>query len=215
MNPDPKLTSEEVEEVAPEDVDPQAPTAAEEALIDQEPVVDAEAETPQPYDDTLAFYEAESAPASPEIVAKAAKADEYLALAQRTQADFENYRKRSTRDAQVAQVRGVIKLAKELLPAIDDLDRALAAAETVADGTDNPLVAGIKLVHKDVLAALARVGIEPFLPLGERFDPQIHEAMAQQPVDGAEPGTIVEVYQSGYALGDSVIRPARVVVAGG
>jgi molecular chaperone GrpE len=215
MNPDPKLTTEDVEEVGPEaaDVQPQAPAAdAEEPIVDGEPVI--EAGTPGPYDETLAFYEAESAPASAELVMKAAKADEYLALAQRTQADFENYRKRATRDAQAAQLRGVIKLAKELLPAVDDLDRALAAAVAAGEGADDTLVSGIKLVHNDVIAALARVGIEQYSPLGERFDPQIHEAMAQQPVDGAEPGTIVEVYQRGYALGDSVIRPARVVVAG-
>jgi molecular chaperone GrpE len=108
----------------------------------------------------------------------------------------------------------VIKLAKELLPAVDDLDRALAAAEAAGDGADEALVSGIKLVHADVIAALARVGIEQYSPEGERFDPQFHEAVAQQPIEGAEPGTVVEVYQRGYVLGESVIRPARVVVAG-
>lgn len=148
------------------------------------------------------------------VAAKAAKADEYLALAQRTQADFENYRKRTLREAASAQERGVIKLAKELLPAVDDLDRALTAAINAGDGADDTLVSGIKLVHADVIAALSRVGIEQYSPQGEPFDPQHHEAMAQQPVEGAEPGTIVEVYQRGYRLGDTVIRPARVVVAG-
>lgn len=155
------------------------------------------------------------------LTARAEKADEYLALAQRSKADFENYRKRAARDAAAAQERGVIKLARELLPAVDNLDRALAAAESAstpeggqADNGAATLVSGIKLVHADVMAALARVGIEPFSPRGEAFDPQHHEAVAQQPVDGAEPGTIVEVYQSGYRLGDSVLRPARVVVAG-
>ena len=74
-------------------------------------------------------------------------------------------------------------------------------------------MSGIKLVHADVIAALARAGIEPFSPEGEQFDPQCHEAVAQQPVEGAEPGTVVEVYQRGYRLGDVVLRPARVVVA--
>jgi molecular chaperone GrpE len=155
-----------------------------------------------------------------ELAAKAEKADKYLELAQRTKADFENYRKRATREAAAAQERGVVKLARELLPAVDNLDRALEAAQAASsDGANqagngaSPLVSGIKLVHADVIAALARVGIEPFSPQGERFDPQHHEAVAQQPVDGAEPGTIVEVYQRGYRLGDSVLRPARVVVA--
>jgi molecular chaperone GrpE len=159
-----------------------------------------------------------------ELTAKAEKADEYLELAQRTRADFDNYRKRAAREAAAAQERGIAKLAKELLPAVDNLDRALVAAESAAatDGTaagtgqDNgtaTLVSGIKLVHDDVLAALGRAGIEGYSPKGERFDPQLHEAIAQQPVEGAESGTVVEVYQRGYRLGDVVIRPARVVVA--
>jgi molecular chaperone GrpE len=156
-----------------------------------------------------------------ELTAKAEKADEYLELAQRTKADFENYRKRAARESAAAQERGVTKLAKELLPAVDNLDRALAAARSVVpdegapigNGNDS-LVSGIKLVHAEVLAALARVGVERFSPEGERFDPERHEAVAQQPIEGAEAGTVVEVYQCGYRLGDSVIRPARVVVAG-
>jgi molecular chaperone GrpE len=154
-----------------------------------------------------------------ELAARAGKADEYLELAKRTKADFENYRKRAAREAAAAQQRGVVKLAHELLPAVDDLDRAVAAVQD-APGTQHDengvetLVSGIKLVHAGVLAALARVGIEPYSPVGERFDPQHHEAVAQQPVDGAEPGTVVEVYQRGYRLHDgSVLRPARVVVA--
>jgi molecular chaperone GrpE len=154
-----------------------------------------------------------------ELAAKAEKADEYLELAQRTKADFENYRKRAMREAAAAQERGIAKLAKELLPAVDNLDRAVEAAGAAsADGASHDngtatLVSGIKLVHDDVLAALARAGIEPFSPQGERFDPQLHEAIAQMPVEGAESGTVVEVYQRGYRLGDVVIRPARVVVA--
>jgi molecular chaperone GrpE len=147
-----------------------------------------------------------------ELEARAQKADEYLELAQRTRADFENYRKRATREAAAAQERGVVKLARELLPAVDNLDRALAAPDAGAD--QRTLVAGVKLVHAELLGALARVGIEPFSPQGEPFDPQCHEAMAQQPADGAAPGTIVEVYQPGYRLGETVLRPARVVVAG-
>jgi len=156
-----------------------------------------------------------------QLAAKAEKADEYLELAQRTRADFENYRKRAAREAAAAQERGITKLAKELLPAVDNLDRALQAAQSAggADGAgqDNgaaaTLVSGIKLVHDDVIAALARAGIERFSPEGERFDPQLHEAVAQIPAEGAESGTVVEVYQRGYRLGEVVIRPARVVVA--
>jgi molecular chaperone GrpE len=156
-----------------------------------------------------------------QLAAKAEKADEYLELAQRTRADFENYRKRAAREAAAAQERGVTKLAKELLPAVDNLDRALQAARSAggADGAGEvngaaaTLVSGIKLVHDDVIAALARAGIERFSPEGERFDPQLHEAVAQIPAEGAASGTVVEVYQRGYRLGEVVIRPARVVVA--
>jgi molecular chaperone GrpE len=147
-----------------------------------------------------------------ELAAKADKADEYLGLAQRTKADFENYRRRAAKEASAAQERGVAKLALELLPAVDNLQRALAAIDG-ADDSDT-LVSGIKLVQADLMAALKRVGIEPYSPQGEQFDPEHHEAVAQQPVEGAEAGTIVEVYQCGYRLGDFVLRPARVVVAG-
>ena len=144
-----------------------------------------------------------------ELATKAEKADEYLALAQRTQADFENYRKRAVREAELAQSRGVARLAKELLPAIDNLDRALKAM-----GEEHSQYAeGIKLVHSDLLSALQRVGVEPFSPAGEPFDPQFHEAVAQQPVDGVGSGTVAEVFQQGFRLGDSVLRPARVLVA--
>jgi molecular chaperone GrpE len=146
----------------------------------------------------------------------AAKRDEYLALAQRTQADFENYRKRVARESALAQERGVSKLAKELLPAIDNLERAIVeiAVATGETGQD-PLLGGVRLVLSELTGALARVGIESFSPGGETFDPTRHEAIAtvpQPPEGGAQSGTVVEVYQPGYRLGESVIRPARVVV---
>jgi molecular chaperone GrpE len=149
-----------------------------------------------------------------ELAAKAAQRDEYLALAQRTQADFENFRKRAARDAQVAQERGTAKVVKELLPALDNLERAIAAAEAEESDDEHHLTKGIRLVQRDLASALERVGIEGFSPKGDRFDPNEHEAMAQQPVAGAESGTVVEVYQQGYRLNGTVIRPARVVVAG-
>src|ERR1700710_2701620 len=143
-----------------------------------------------------------------ELGALAAKRDEYLALAQRTQADFENYRKRMAREVGVAEKRGTARLAKELLPALDSLGRALEHA-----GDDEHLAEGLTLVQKELLGALGRAGIESYSPEGEPFDPNAHEAMAQQPVEGAETGTIVEVYQQGFRHGETVLRPARVVVA--
>ena len=143
-----------------------------------------------------------------ELQAKAAERDEFLALAQRTQADFENFRKRASREQGLAEARGVAKTVRELLPALDNLERALAAT-----GGDDQLAEGIRLVQAELLAGMTRVGVAHFSPLGEPFDPNVHEAMAQQPVDGAESGTVVEVYQQGYSFDGEVIRPAKVVVA--
>jgi molecular chaperone GrpE len=143
-----------------------------------------------------------------ELITVAAERDQYLALAQRTQADFENYRRRVARESALAQERGAIKLARELLPALDNLDRALDAADQ-----DDPLLQGVRLVREELSAALGRVGIESFSPAGEIFDPALHEAVVHQPVEGAASGTVAEVYQPGYRLRDHIIRPARVVVA--
>jgi molecular chaperone GrpE len=163
--------------------------------------------------DSDADLEAEAEAVLAELTAKAEKADEYLGLAQRTKADFENYRRRAMRDAALAQDRGIAKLARELLPAIDNLDRAVTAVETHTGDSHEQLVSGIKLVHAEVISAFARAGVEPFSPEGEPFDPQWHEAVAQQPFEGHAPGTVVEVYQRGYKIGDTVLRPARVLVA--
>jgi molecular chaperone GrpE len=169
------------------------------------------------------FADAEAAPASErqaetvehdldELVAKARERDSYLALAQRTQADFENFRKRAAREKAEAADRGMGKLAKELLPALDHLELALRATEEHEGAED--VVKGFRLVHEELLGALERVGIQGFSPQGEPFDPNEHEAMAQQPAEGTDPGTVIEVYQRGYRLNGQVLRPARVVVAG-
>ncbi len=154
------------------------------------------------------FGDAE-APAASELKLAQEKADDYLELARRTQADFENYRKRMARENAAAVDRGMAKLAKELLPAIDHLELALKAAEGHED-----VVKGFAMVAGELQAALNRVGIQTFSPKGEVFDPNEHEAMAQTPLEGAEPGTVIEVYQSGYRINGAVLRPARVVVAG-
>jgi molecular chaperone GrpE len=143
-----------------------------------------------------------------ELTATARERDEYLALAQRTQADFDNFRKRMSRENAAAADRGAGKLAKELLPALDHLELALKSAEAETD-----VVKGFVMVRDELVAALGRVGIQPFSPQGEPFDPNEHEAMIQQPAEGAESGTVLEVYQQGYRINGAVLRPARVVVA--
>ena len=142
------------------------------------------------------------------LVARSKERDEYLALAQRTQADFENYRKRMARENAAAVDRGVAKVAKELLPALDHLEIALKSAEGHED-----VVKGFAMVADELRTALARAGIEAFSPQGEPFDPNEHEAMAAHASEDAEPGTVIEVYQRGYRLNGQVLRPARVVVA--
>jgi molecular chaperone GrpE len=158
------------------------------------------------------FADAEAPPASERAASSDERADEaqkYLELAQRTQADFENFRKRMARENAVAQDRGVAKVAKELLPALDHLEHALKAT---AEG--HPDVAkGFSLVRDEIIAALGRAGIQPFSPQGEPFDPNEHEAMTTMPSEDAESGTVIEVYQQGYRLNGAVLRPARVVVA--
>jgi molecular chaperone GrpE len=157
------------------------------------------------------FGDAEAPAASEPAAALEAAEDErdkYLALAQRTQADFENYRKRMARETAAAEARGVARLAKELLPALDNLMLAVAAAEA-----HEGLAEGFRLVEAELTAALARAGIQGFSPEGEPFDPNEHEAMSQREVEGAEPGTVVEVFQRGYRVNGTVLRPARVVVA--
>jgi molecular chaperone GrpE len=135
--------------------------------------------------------------------------DQYL----RAMAELDNVRKRARRDVSQAEARGIAKLARELLPALDNFARALDAAEAQPENRDHHLTDGIRLVQNELLAALARVGIEPDSPKGKPFDPHCHEAIAQQPVEGAASGTIVEVYSQGYRYRDDVLRPAKVVVA--
>ncbi len=148
-------------------------------------------------------------PAASELKVARDQAEDYLALAQRTKADFENFRKRMARENAAAIDRGMAKLAKELLPA----HRSPGAR---AQGGRGPR--GRREGLRDGRAASCRPrsrasGIQAFSPSGEVFDPNEHEAMAQLPSDGAESGTVIEVYQSGYRINGAVLRPARVVVA--
>jgi molecular chaperone GrpE len=193
---------------------------AEEAAAAPAPEAGPEADGEAPAAETT-FADAEAPPEGPAETPPAPEADaeapaddegrKYLALAQRTQADFDNFRKRAARDAAAAADRGTARLAKELLPALDHLELALQAAEQ--DAAAQEFAKGFRLVQGELAKALGRVGIESYSPRGERFDPAEHEAMAQHPVEGAESGSVVEVYQPGYRLNGMVLRPARVVVA--
>lgn len=140
--------------------------------------------------------------------------DEYLELARRTQADFENFRKRMAAEVTAAGVRGKGQLAMEVVPALDDLERAIEAAGLDPEGdSEDGLAHGVLLVFRSLREGLKRNGIEAVDPKGEKFDPNRHEALSTVAVEGAESGTVVEVLQKGYCLDEQLIRPARVVVS--
>jgi molecular chaperone GrpE len=140
--------------------------------------------------------------------------DEYLDLAKRTKADFENFRKRMSAEVLAAAGRGKAEVLRDVLPVLDDLERALQAAGLDPEGdSDDGLAHGVLLVFRSLREALTRNGIEAVDPTGEKFDPNLHEALSAQPADGVESGTVLETMQKGYRLGEQLIRPARVVVA--
>lgn len=143
-----------------------------------------------------------------------AKKDEYLEIARRAQADFENYRKRMAAEVQAAAVRGKAQLASEVVPALDDLERALQSAGLDPEGdSEDGLAHGVILVFRGLREALERNGIEAVDPKGEKFDPTAHEALSTLAVEGTEPGVVVEVMQKGYRFDGHLVRPARVVVS--
>jgi molecular chaperone GrpE len=143
-----------------------------------------------------------------ELVALRRERDEYLDALQRLKAEFDNYRKRTAREQADLVTRANERLVKELLPVLDDLGRVLVAAE---EHEEAALEDGVKLVHRSFADLLRREGLVEIATDG-RFDPHVHEALLSQPSE-AEEGSVTEVVQKGYKLGDRVLRPARVVVA--
>jgi molecular chaperone GrpE len=136
--------------------------------------------------------------------------DDHLDHLKRVAAEFDNYRKRVARDQQSLAVRAHERLVKELLPVLDDLERALEAA---AEHQEAKLEDGVQLVHRELQEALAKEGLQEIETDGH-FDPHVHEALLSQPSE-QDDGAILEVLQKGYRLGDRVLRPARVVVSQG
>ena len=136
---------------------------------------------------------------------EAARDDAYLRLA----ADFDNYRKRVDREQVELTARANERLLNELLPVLDDLERALEAA---AQHEEAKLEEGVRLVHRSLVGLVERHGLSEIETVGA-FDPHVHEALLTQPREGAEEGSVLQVLQKGYRLGDKVLRPARVIVA--
>ena len=127
----------------------------------------------------------------------------------RLAADFENYKKRAARERQETIAFANERLLKELLPILDDLERALNAAEQHEEAQ---LEEGVRLVHRSLASLLERQGVKEIATEG-KFDPHVHEALLAQPSEEAEQGDVLDVIQKGYTLGDRVVRPARVIVA--
>ena len=137
--------------------------------------------------------------------------DQYLALAQRTRADFENYQKRVQRDQAQEKRYSYAPLALELLPVLDNLERATAAARQA--GEKGPLVLGVGMVETMFLDIFRRHGITRIEALGKPFDPNLHHAVTQQPSAEHPPNTVVAVLEPGYMIHDRVLRPAGVAVS--
>jgi molecular chaperone GrpE len=139
------------------------------------------------------------------------KRDEYLELAQRTRADFENYQKRVKRDLADERRYAQAPLASDLLAAIDNLERALSVAQQA--GENSALVQGVGMVHTQLLDILRRHGISRIEAQGQPFDPNLHQAVMQQPSQEHPPMTVLQALEQGYLMHERVLRPARVIVA--
>lgn len=139
------------------------------------------------------------------------KAEEYLDLLRRSQADFINYRRRISQEQDENRASAQISVLQQILPVIDDLDRALAVVPP--DLTNNPWVQGLVLASRRIDSTLERLGVREIGKPGERFDPHWMEALASETKPGVPEGTILTVARPGFALGDRLIRPAQVIVA--
>jgi molecular chaperone GrpE len=172
-----------------------------------------------PAEEALPVADGGEAPAAPDdavedldpLARAERERDEHLDTLRRVAADFDNYKKRVAREHEELRERAAERLLRDLLPVFDDLERALAAFETA----DKEAIAdGVALVHRALWTLLEREGVAELDPAGEAFDPHRHEALLSQPSDQPE-GTVIEVIQKGFLLGERVLRPARVVVSGG
>jgi molecular chaperone GrpE len=163
--------------------------------------------TPQA-DDTA---DAPLAEAQERLAASERQLEDTIALLKQTQADFENYQKRASRERDAERKYAVGPLARELLPALDNLQRAMDAAKQV--GESGPLVQGVAATQAQIVQMLGRHGITPIEAQDQPFDPNKHEAVMQRPSADHPPGTVVQVLQNGFQIHDRVLRPASVVVS--
>jgi molecular chaperone GrpE len=183
--------------------------AEEEELVTARDEADEPSGDEDPANEQELLEEKEEAEKQDPLARAQRERDEYLDLARRAQADFENYRKRAARETAAAGERAKSGLVRELLPVVDNLERALASAQP----DEQHLAEGVRLVHSELIAVLERNGVQQFDPRGERFDPGEHEALSMRDQDGAESGVVLDVVEKGYRANGTVLRPARVVVS--
>ena len=169
-----------------------------------DPTVEA-AEEAQPVEEAAQ----EAAPTAEELAAAIAKQEEYLNLAQRVQADFDNFRRRNQNVRKEAFDDGARTFATTLLPVIDNLERAIAAAQNSADES---LKSGVEMVYRQLVECFEKRGITAIDRLGEPFDPNLENAVMQGTADEGEPGTVCAVFQKGYQMEGMVLRHAMVKV---
>jgi molecular chaperone GrpE len=184
-------------------------STAEEEVVEAELVEDEESSAGPDSDEDGAADQVERD--LDELAETKRERDEYLELARRTKADFENYRKRVARETSEALARGKADLARQLLPALDNLERALGAGKDPS--AQDALVKGVAMVRDELHSRLEGAGVEAFDPTGEKFDPQLHEALSTRPDEGSEPGVVLETVEKGYRLNGQVLRAAKVVVS--
>ena len=205
QNPD--LGDTEPEQAADPQPSDEAESLWEQVLAEQETeAAQAPAESPAEDDSWLGE---DADPAAAALDEAKAKADEYLAMAQRVQADFDNYRKRNASLRADAYADGQRSVAAQMLAVLDNIERALASAEE-----DSPLKSGIELTLKQMLDVYAKLGVTVIDRCGEKFDPNLENAVLQGTPEEGEPGTVCQVLQKGYRMGDTVLRHAMVKVVG-
>jgi molecular chaperone GrpE len=139
--------------------------------------------------------------------------DDYYDRLLRTTAEFDNYRKRTERERIQLSEAAAADLIEDLLPLVDDLERALSA-EAGTEGAEG-IRRGVELIHRQLLETLRRRGVKPVQALGEDFDPHVHQAVTYEPAEGRREGEVIEEFRRGYMLGDRLLRPAMVKVARG
>ena len=174
--------------------------------IQQEEPIQEQNQTEDPLEEAIARVQELEAQ-----LAETAKKEQDLLL--RTRAEIDNIRRRTEQDVEKAHKFALEKFAKDILNTIDNLERALATPRNAEDESVKALFDGVELTLKELLATVARFGVEPVGAVGETFNPDLHQAISMQPTDGFESNQITTVLQKGYLLNGRVIRPAMVMVA--